>query len=123
MDVTLLRVILNTDARDPATIRSTSEGSSIPKYVLKSSPLLTKIHRIVIFEGNMDMDGIYSSRGNCNPLHMYANVNPIKYLLLQVQWSSGSRRRLYTAKIPSSNLGWIMFRGCLLIFLFFFLLP
>lgn len=66
------------------------------------------------------MDGIYSSRGNYNQLYMYANVDPIKYLLLQVQWSSGSRRRLYTAKIPSSNLGWIMFRGCLLIFLFFY---
>lgn len=31
--------------------------------------------------------------------------------LKQVQWSSGSRRRLYTAKIPSSNLGWIMFNS------------
>lgn len=121
MDVTLLRVILNTDARDPATIRSTSKGSSIHKDVLKSSSLLTKMHWIVIFEGNMNTDGIYSSRGNCNPLYMYANINPIKYLLLQVQWSSGSRRRLYTAKIPSSNLGWIMFRGSINFFIF--LLP
>lgn len=119
MDVTLLRVILNTDARDPATIRSTSKGSSIHKDVLKSLSIFIKMRWIVIFEGNMDTGGIHSSRGNCNPLYMYANINPIKYLLLQVQWSSGSRRRLYTAKIPSSNLGWIMFRGYLLIFLFF----
>lgn len=64
MDVTLLRVILNTDSRDPDTICSTSKSSSIPKDVLKSSSLLTKVHWIVIFEGNMDMGDIYSSRGN-----------------------------------------------------------